>query len=187
MSAAKGKPDEADSCSNEPEVTQHERNSKEAEHEAMNAVLGESRKASRVAEFDMSCDSDDAALSNLGQNPLDNMSIRDILADADRFVVGHNLGEADHHMIRMGALAAKIQDALDGAEQIPQFNEDERKALLYEEKHPWKSTPCRLFCLAALCAGCAIVQGMDQTVINGAQVRGTRQLDWHLPYCFHDF
>ena len=104
------------------------------------------------------------------QNPFDDIPLNEVIADVDKFVKDNEMEEVQR-TLRMGALASKAQELPGGFAQVTEFASDERAALDYEEKHPWKSSPLRLFLLCALCAGCAIVQGMDQTVINGAQVR----------------
>lgn len=117
-------------------------------------------------------ESEDAARTRRAamlQNPIDAIPMENIAADVDQFISEKGLSDYRHEM-HMGGLAAKIENIPGGANNIEAFTDEEREALLYEQANPWKSTPVRLYLLAALCAGCAIVQGMDQTVINGAQV-----------------
>lgn len=102
-------------------------------------------------------------------NPVDAIPMEHIEADVNEFVDNKNLLDYQHE-IHMGALAAKIENIPGGISQITALTDAEREAILYEEEHPWKSSPLKLYLLCALCAGCAIVQGMDQTIINGAQV-----------------
>jgi hypothetical protein len=104
------------------------------------------------------------------QDPLQDIPLNQVIDDVDKFVKDNNL-EAFQRTLRMGGLASKAQELPGGFDQVTELASDEKAALDHEEKHPWKSTPLRLYLLCALCAGCAIVQGMDQTVINGAQVR----------------
>jgi hypothetical protein len=54
-------------------------------------------------------------------------------------------------------------------EQIDMLTEEEKAILRKEETHRWHQ-PFALYFLCTLCAGSAIVQGMDQTTVNGAQV-----------------
>lgn len=68
-------------------------------------------------------------------------------------------------------LEAQLPDYLQG---LP---EEIKVALEKEITHPFRSPPRTLYFLCALCAGCAIVQGMDQTIINGAQVRNILHTD----------
>jgi hypothetical protein len=103
------------------------------------------------------------------QNPLAGLSIDEVQNDAEAMAQREQLFE-HREAFRKGAAAAKLQNMSISVEQAPQLDSEDREILLYESKHPWKSSPPMLFLLSALCAGCAIVQGMDQTVINGAQV-----------------
>ncbi|XP_044717839.1 sugar transporter domain-containing protein [Hirsutella rhossiliensis] len=102
------------------------------------------------------------------QNPLETMSNDEVVADADRFVEENGLVE-HRQLFRRGCLAAKTQNIPDGFEGLVELTEADKAILRFEIKHQWKSSPRKLYLLCALCAGCAIVQGMDQTVINGAQ------------------
>jgi hypothetical protein len=102
------------------------------------------------------------------QNPLAGLSIDEVQNDAEVMTQREKLFE-HREAFRKGAAAAKLQN-MSEIEQAAQLDPEDREILLYEAKHPWKSSPPMLFLLSALCAGCAIVQGMDQTVINGAQV-----------------
>merc|ERR1712000_554768 len=51
---------------------------------------------------------------------------------------------------------------------IDMLTEEEKGTLRKEETHRWHQ-PFALYFLCTLCAGSAIVQGMDQTTVNGAQ------------------
>lgn len=108
--------------------------------------------------------------TTLMQNPLSGLSRSDVLADADGFVVEKGLGTY-RQAIRKGALMAQVQNLPAGFEDLAELNEDDKQVLRYEDQHRWRAQPRMLYFLCALCAGCAIVQGMDQTAINGAQVR----------------
>ncbi|KAM5354187.1 hypothetical protein ACJ41O_000837 [Fusarium nematophilum] len=102
------------------------------------------------------------------QNPLAHMSHDDLVLDAERFVRQKGL-EPHLSVFRKGALLAKVQNSPGGFEAIAELGEGEKELLRYEDEHRWSAQPKMLYFLCALCAGCAIVQGMDQTVINGAQ------------------
>lgn len=47
---------------------------------------------------------------------------------------------------------------------------DELDAINKETTHKWASQPKTLIYMTVMCAMCAVVQGMDETVINGAQL-----------------
>lgn len=102
------------------------------------------------------------------RNPLIGMSREDILKDVDAFVDEKNLSE-HREEFRKGALVAQVGNVQDAFETIDGLTEDEKEVLRREETHRW-SQPFMLYFLCTLCAGSAIVQGMDQTAVNGAQV-----------------
>lgn len=115
-------------------------------------------------------ESEDAASAvPAGQNPIDAVPMHRIAADVRDFVTKEGLQDY-YEEIHAGGLAAKIENKPGSANEID-ISDAAREALLFEETHAWRSTPKKLYLLCALCAACAIVQGMDQTVINGAQVR----------------
>ncbi|KIV94884.1 hypothetical protein PV10_02605 [Exophiala mesophila] len=102
------------------------------------------------------------------RNPLAGKTEADVLRDVDLFI--EEKGLQDHaDEFRKGALLARVINRDGGFEQIAQINEDEKAVLRHEIQHRW-SQPFMLYFLVVLCAGSAIVQGMDQTAVNGAQV-----------------
>lgn len=102
------------------------------------------------------------------RNPLAGMSEQALLDDVDKWVVEKGLQE-HQETFRKGALIARVGQREDGFEYVDQLSEDEKHMLRYEINHRW-SQPFMLYFLVVLCAGSAIVQGMDQTAVNGAQV-----------------
>jgi hypothetical protein len=103
------------------------------------------------------------------KNPLIGMSRDDILADVDLFVNDKGLLEHREVFVK-GALLAQHMNTPGAFENIPEITEDEKYRLRREETNRWDQ-PFMLYFLCTLCAGSAIVQGMDQTAVNGAQVR----------------
>jgi hypothetical protein len=95
------------------------------------------------------------------------MSEEQILADVDVFVSTHGL-EHEREVFRKGALLSRVAQRENGFESVHQLSEDEKELLRRETTHRW-SQPFQLYFLVILCAGSAIVQGMDQTAVNGAQ------------------
>ncbi|EEU39393.1 uncharacterized protein NECHADRAFT_43621 [Fusarium vanettenii 77-13-4] len=102
------------------------------------------------------------------QNPLADMTEEELIADASGLCLQKGLLE-HVDVFRKAALLAKVINVPQGFESIDALSEEDKEMLRYEETHRWKAQPKMLYFLCALCAGCAIVQGMDQTVINGAQ------------------
>lgn len=80
-----------------------------------------------------------------------------------------------------GALIARTGQRDDGFEYVSRLSEDEKGLLRHEITHRWDH-PFMLYFLVVLCAGSAIVQGMDQTAVNGAQVSGI--VLWHSLGCW---
>lgn len=106
--------------------------------------------------------------SALLRNPLAGRTEEDVLAEVDLWVEEKGLQDS-RESFRKGALLARVQQRDDGFESVSQLSESEKELLRHEVKHRW-SQPFMLYFLVILCAGSAIVQGMDQTAVNGAQV-----------------
>ncbi|CAE6461948.1 Putative metabolite transport protein YwtG OS=Bacillus subtilis (strain 168) GN=ywtG PE=3 SV=1 [Rhizoctonia solani AG-1 IB] len=98
-------------------------------------------------------------------NPLAGIPHAKIEEQALSFAHSHGLSEhAD--LIRKGALVA--QDPL-GFDSLSQLTPEEKAELQREQTHRWDQ-PKTLYYLVALCSMAAAVQGMDETVINGANL-----------------
>lgn len=102
------------------------------------------------------------------RNPLAGYSEEHVLADVDAWCVEKGLQEYQEEF-RKGALIARVGQREDGFEYVNQLSTEEKDWLRHEINHRW-SQPKMLYFLVVLCAGSAIVQGMDQTAVNGAQV-----------------
>ncbi|KAH6621385.1 hypothetical protein B0J18DRAFT_225472 [Chaetomium sp. MPI-SDFR-AT-0129] len=74
--------------------------------------------------------------------------------------------DEDMRAFRLGAVIAGDHTQYD---QIPELTEREREVLVRETTHKW-SNPSMLYWVVAICSLCAAVQGMDETVVNGAQI-----------------
>lgn len=109
-----------------------------------------------------------ASVAALLRNPLTGMSEGETIADADNFVEQRGL-QQDRETFRKGALLARVNQRPDGFEYVDCVTEEEKTVLREEIAKRW-SQPFMLYFLVVLCAGSAIVQGMDQTAVNGAQV-----------------
>ncbi|RKK97680.1 hypothetical protein BFJ68_g13924 [Fusarium oxysporum] len=105
--------------------------------------------------------------ATLLRNPLAGMTREEVLADVDAFVESKGLTE-HREDFRKGALVAQVNNTPGGFEKIEILSEDEKAILRKEETSRWHQ-PFALYFLCTLCAGSAIVQGMDQTTVNGAQ------------------
>lgn len=108
------------------------------------------------------------SISQKLRNPLAGLSEQQVLADVDQWCIDHGLTE-HQEVFRKGALIARVGQRDDGFEYVSQLSEEEKGWLRHEVSHRW-SQPFMLYFLVVLCAGSAIVQGMDQTAVNGAQL-----------------
>jgi len=108
-----------------------------------------------------------ASTAALLRNPLMGLSRDQVLADVDAFVEEKGLQE-HREDFRKGALVAQVNNQAGAFERIDMLTEEEKGILRKEETHRWHQ-PFALYFLCTLCAGSAIVQGMDQTTVNGAQ------------------
>jgi hypothetical protein len=106
--------------------------------------------------------------ATLLRNPLAGMTRAELLADVDAFVDSKGLQE-HREDFRKGALVAQVNNTPGAFEKIDIVTEEEKAVLRKEETSRWHQ-PFALYFLCTLCAGSAIVQGMDQTAVNGAQV-----------------
>ena len=107
-------------------------------------------------------------MAALLRNPLAGMSEGETIADVDHFIEQRGLQQYQD-TFRKGALLARVNQRPDGFEYVDALSEDEKSVLRREVTKRWDQ-PKMLYFLVILCAGSAIVQGMDQTAVNGAQV-----------------
>ena len=107
------------------------------------------------------------SVSALLRNPLAGKTEEDVLDDVDHFVEEKGL-QHEREVFRKGALLARVNQRERGFEKVDAITEEEKGWLRHEIEHRW-SQPFMLYFLVVLCAGSAIVQGMDQTAVNGAQ------------------
>ncbi|KAM5350473.1 hypothetical protein ACJ41O_006978 [Fusarium nematophilum] len=84
--------------------------------------------------------------------------------------------EEDIRAFRIGAVVAGDMDVDDDPESLRSryaavegLTEEERTTLVDEVEHKWRN-PKMLYFLVTICSLCAVVQGMDETVVNGAQI-----------------
>ncbi|KAI0696760.1 hypothetical protein C8T65DRAFT_663212 [Cerioporus squamosus] len=99
------------------------------------------------------------------ENPLARLTHKQLLADAAEFARTHELGEFTE-TFQKGALLAQDPAAF---ETLPLLNEEDRRVLRREFTHKWDH-PKTLYYLVIMCSVAAAVQGMDESVINGANL-----------------
>ncbi|KAF3010806.1 hypothetical protein E8E13_008347 [Curvularia kusanoi] len=102
------------------------------------------------------------------RNPLAGLSEQQVIADVDAWCIERGLQE-HQDAFRKGALIARMGQRDDGFEYVGQLTEEEKEIFRTEQARRWHQ-PFMLYFLVVLCAGSAIVQGMDQTAVNGAQL-----------------
>lgn len=103
------------------------------------------------------------------RNPLSGMTEEAVIQDVDAFVEARGL-QNHREAFRKGGLLARVSQRSPetGFQRISALSDEEKSWLQEENDHKWRQ-PFMLYFLVVLCAGSAIVQGMDQTAVNGAQ------------------
>ncbi|CZR53000.1 probable transporter (major facilitator superfamily) [Phialocephala subalpina] len=100
-------------------------------------------------------------------NPLAGLTHAELRQKGEAYVREHQIGDdEDIRAFQLGAILA--QDPNRHAE-IEGLTENERTVLAKEISSKW-SQPNLLYLVIILCSTCAAVQGMDETVVNGAQI-----------------
>ncbi|KAI1167199.1 hypothetical protein F5B18DRAFT_659266 [Nemania serpens] len=123
-------------------------------HGAQGAALDESKKRRLEA-------------SALLENPLAGFSPDQLAQRGENFCKQHGLtDEEDIRAFRLGAMIAGNMNKYD---TIDGLTDREREVLDREITHKW-SNPTMLYAVITICSLCAAVQGMDETVVNGAQI-----------------
>ncbi|EJD50111.1 hypothetical protein AURDEDRAFT_112267 [Auricularia subglabra TFB-10046 SS5] len=102
---------------------------------------------------------------HLAAEPLGGMSKSELAADAVAFCERANLMD-QVEVFRRGALLAHDPDDFD---VVPDLTYEERQALEREKTHKWDQ-PFMIYYIAICSAMAAVVQGMDEAVVNGAQI-----------------
>lgn len=102
-----------------------------------------------------------AKLANL----LMGKSKAEIIADVNEWTKEHGMEDLVE-TFRKGALVAANPA---GFEELDELSEEDKTILRRETTHKW-SQPKELYYMVAMCSLAAAVQGMDETVINGANL-----------------
>ncbi|KAL2826326.1 putative MFS myo-inositol transporter [Aspergillus cavernicola] len=98
------------------------------------------------------------------KNPLAGLTREELFNDVEIFARQKDL---EHILpeLKKGALISQNPKIF---EELSDLSEDEKELLRREKTHRWHQ-PFMMYFMTILCAGSAIVQGMDQTAVNGAQ------------------
>lgn len=117
--------------------------------------------------------------SNKLQNPLVGIPAGELADLGEQYCRQKNIGNCspeDIRAFRLGAVVAGNPELYSGGDEAsknaPFYNElteRERQVLEREVTHKW-SNPTQLYAVIIICSLCAAVQGMDETVVNGAQI-----------------
>lgn len=95
-------------------------------------------------------------------NPFEGLTKEQVAKNAYEFAKLHGM-EQDGDIFSRGAMLAYDGDTT-------HLTDEELKQIENEANNKWSSQPKTLLYMAVMCAMCAVVQGMDETVINGAQM-----------------
>ncbi|KAF1991320.1 putative MFS sugar transporter [Aulographum hederae CBS 113979] len=108
------------------------------------------------------------------QNPLDEFSDAQLKDMGAAYCREHAIGELDDvRAFQLGAILAKDPSRYEKLEKYD-VTPEEMEVLRKEFTNRW-SQPKLLYLVIVLCSTCAAVQGMDETVVNGAQLFYTVQ------------
>lgn len=101
------------------------------------------------------------------ENPLAGLSLDQLSQRGEDFCKQHGItGDDDVRAFRLGAMIAGNANKYDTVEGL---TEREKGVLGKEITHKWDN-PFMLYAVISVCSLCAAVQGMDETVVNGAQI-----------------
>ena len=117
-------------------------------------------------------DVDPDKLSAAFENPLSNIPKEQLFAEVETFVRENQLDEYLEDF-KKGALVAQNPKAF---KEMTELNDDDRNILEREHTHRWSQT-WTLYWLVVMCSLAAAVQGMDETVNNGAQALYLEELN----------
>ncbi|KAK9369828.1 hypothetical protein V1509DRAFT_562081 [Lipomyces kononenkoae] len=99
-------------------------------------------------------------------NPLVNLTQEEVIDNAANYARTNGL-EQYEELFKKGGLAARNPKSLGVG--LPLLTDQDRADLAHESRHRWAQNGT-LYSLVVLCSLAAAVQGMDETVINGAQL-----------------
>ena len=128
------------------------------------------------------------AVNAMLENPLAVKSRESVIRDAKAFAQEHGMGE-DEEIFAKGALVARNPDDF---ENMSELSEEDKATLRLEFTHKWKQPFTMYFLvgmfllllwlITVMCSMAAVVQGMDETVVNGAQLFYVQEFNLQPPY-----
>ncbi|KAI0882527.1 uncharacterized protein GGS22DRAFT_45889 [Annulohypoxylon maeteangense] len=100
-------------------------------------------------------------------NPFAGLNAEQLARRGEEFCAKHGFtSEEDIRAFRLGAM---ISGNMNKYDTVDGLTDSEKLVLDRELTHKW-SNPGMLYAVVVICSLCAAVQGMDETVVNGAQV-----------------
>ncbi|KAL1848474.1 hypothetical protein Plec18170_008072 [Paecilomyces lecythidis] len=111
-------------------------------------------------------------LSAVFENPLSGVPRERLFEDVEKFCKQFDL-EEHVEIFKKGALVSQNPS---GAQDLVELSEVEKEFLRREHTNKW-SQPWQLYFMASMCSLAAAVQGMDETVNNGAQAIYLKRLN----------
>jgi len=105
------------------------------------------------------------ALTRKLENPLYDIEKSDLIKQAEQFADEHGLSEDKELFIKAAILAQNPKNFHD----LEELSDEDKASLQHEIDHKWRQ-PYDLYFLAAASGMAAVVQGMDETVVSGAQL-----------------
>ncbi|RWR00157.1 MFS sugar transporter [Paecilomyces variotii] len=111
-------------------------------------------------------------LSAVFENPLAGVPRERLFEDVEKFCKQFGL-EEHVETFQKGALVSQNPS---GAQDLVELSQEEKEFLRREYTNKW-SQPWQLYFMAAMCSLAAAVQGMDETVNNGAQAIYLKRLN----------
>ncbi|KAJ5466678.1 hypothetical protein N7539_009407 [Penicillium diatomitis] len=100
-------------------------------------------------------------------NPLAGFSHAQLRKQGRNFALTHEIGDEDD--VRAFEIGAVLAQSPDRYATVFGLTNSEKEILQREFEHRW-SQPWTMYAVIALCSLSAAVQGMDETVVNGAQI-----------------
>ncbi|KAF2005149.1 proton myo-inositol cotransporter [Amniculicola lignicola CBS 123094] len=102
-------------------------------------------------------------------NPLQGYNYNELHKMGRAYAYENSLGEKDDiRAMEIGACLARNPENMENLRELG-CTQEEEEILKKEVSHRW-SQPRTLYLVIVLCSVCAAVQGMDETVVNGAQL-----------------
>ncbi|KAF7595276.1 hypothetical protein BBP40_006776 [Aspergillus hancockii] len=100
-------------------------------------------------------------------NPLAGYSYDELRRQGINFAITHQIGDEDD--VRAFAIGAVLAQVPEKFIHVPDLMSEEAEILQKEFSNRW-SQPWTMYLVIVLCSLSAAVQGMDETVVNGAQI-----------------